>query len=362
MKKNLKSRLLSSFTAISLALSTFSGAVIQPVVGDAAEESVTAGNLFDYTYRSSDPNNFNDYYARINFASADGTSESPSIPDNTYYLLVEAVGEGMGSVGNYYKLFEIGSEGEFDGSYEGNFWSTPAFNVFPMAWGYTGISMKGTLLKNKDTSRSLNPSDAQDLKNCEVVNRIGSYTIGSALDAPNFGANDWYKNTFSIDATSGQKVNVKFYDTNVDGSKTLAPLTNDAPHEHYYVLGVAKKGSDVAGWDIVEIDPEAEEFGGTGIKNEGDIKAINEKEHDLDYCVSITLPPLGVTYYKLKEELPVPKKRRKKKAKSDEEKTVEVTAEEAPAEKKAPAKKAPAKKAPAKKAEPKKEEPTADKE
>ena len=110
---------------------------------------------------------------------------------------------------------------------------------------------------------------------------------------------------------------------------------------------------------------EAEEFGGTGIKNEGDIKAINEKEHDLDYCVAITLPPLGVTYYKLKEELPVPKKRAKKKAKPAEDKTVEVTAEEAPAEKKAEAKpaakKAPAKKAPAKKAAPKKAEPAEDK-
>ncbi len=74
---------------------------------------------------------------------------------------------------------------------------------------------------------------------------------------------------------------------------------------------------------------ESAEFGGTDIKNEGDIKAINEKEHDLDYCIEITLPPLGVTYYKLKEELPVPKKRsKKKKNEPAEDETVEAAAEE----------------------------------
>ena len=57
--------------------------------------------------------------------------------------------------------------------------------------------------------------------------------------------------------------------------------------------------------------------------------AINEKEHDLDYCISITLPPLGVTYYKLKEEKPVPKKRAARKKKALQRSLgVEVAAEE----------------------------------
>lgn len=55
---------------------------------------------------------------------------------------------------------------------------------------------------------------------------------------------------------------------------------------------------------------EKEEFGGCGVANEGEIRANNENCHGLDYSIDITLPPLGVMFFKLKKtlELPKPKK------------------------------------------------------
>ena len=95
---------------------------------------------------------------------------------------------------------------------------------------------------------------------------------------------------------------------------------------------------------------ESEEFGGCGIVNGGEIKAEVVENHGLNYSVELTLPPLGVTYYKLEKELPVPVKKKstskmkaKKKAatkkvkeekaaakKSEDKETVEKKAEEKP--------------------------------
>ena len=90
------------------------------------------------------------------------------------------------------------------------------------------------------------------------------------------------------------------------------------------------------------------EFGGCGFGNSGDIKSNNEENHNLDYSIDITLPPLGVLYIKLKEALPAPPKKVKKKPAAKKEK-----AEKTASEKKAPAKKVD-KKTPPKKVRPKK--------
>lgn len=50
------------------------------------------------------------------------------------------------------------------------------------------------------------------------------------------------------------------------------------------------------------------DFGGCGIGNYGDLKAVDEPKNDLDYSLKLTLPPLGVTYYRLVKKLEAPKK------------------------------------------------------
>ena len=115
-----------------------------------------------------------------------------------------------------------------------------------------------------------------------------------------------------------------------DGSEILCvcnfqPVTREKYRVGVPVYGVYKE----------VFNSEAEEWGGTGIGNPGEIKAKNEKEHELDYHIVLTLPPLGVCYYQLEKKLPAPKKRgRKKKAapKAEEAKAEEAKAEEPKAE------------------------------
>ena len=75
-----------------------------------------------------------------------------------------------------------------------------------------------------------------------------------------------------------------------------------------YKIGVPKYGvyKEV-------LNSEAEEFGGCGIVNEGEIKAQDVVDHELPYSINITLAPLSVIYIELDKELPAPEKPKKKK-------------------------------------------------
>ncbi len=179
------------------------------------------------------------------------------------------------------------------------------------------------------------------------------------LDTPAMHENDYDWNGFRWVALDDyQNSVIAFRRIALDSSEILVVCNFQPVTRENYRVAVPVYG-------IYEevFNSEAAEFGGTDIKNEGDIQAINEKEHDLDYCISITLPPLGVTYYKLKEELPVPKKLFQEEEEEAEAEAVEATAEEAEAEEAPVAEEAPAaeeapvaEEAPAEKAEEPKEE------
>ncbi len=165
-------------------------------------------------------------------------------------------------------------------------------------------------------------------------------------DTPAMHENDYDWNGFQWVALDDyQKSVIAFRRIAEDGSEILCvcnfqPVTREKYRVGVPVYGVYKE----------VFNSEAEEWGGTGIGNPGEIKAKNEKEHELDYHIVLTLPPLGVCYYKLEKELPAPKKRgRKKKAapKAEEPKVEEAKAEEPKAEE-------------AKAEEPKAEEPKAE--
>ncbi len=158
-------------------------------------------------------------------------------------------------------------------------------------------------------------------------------------DTPAMHQNDYDWNGFQWVALDDyQKSVIAFRRIADDGSEILCvcnfqPVTREKYRVGVPVYGVYKE----------VFNSEAEEWGGTGIGNPGEIKAKNEKEHELDYHIVLTLPPLGVCYYKLEKELPAPKKRgRKKKAApkaeeaaaevKEEAKTEEPKAEEAKAE------------------------------
>ncbi len=147
-------------------------------------------------------------------------------------------------------------------------------------------------------------------------------------DTPAMHENDYDWNGFQWVALDDyQNSVIAFRRIAEDGSEILCVCNFQPVTRENYRVGVP-----VYGVYQEVFNSEAEEFGGTGIGNPGDIKAKNEKEHELDYHIVLTLPPLGVCYYKLVKEMPVPKKRGRKKKAETAPKAEEVKAEETKAE------------------------------
>ena len=158
-------------------------------------------------------------------------------------------------------------------------------------------------------------------------------------DTPAMHENDYDWDGFQwIALDDYQNSVISFRRIAYDGSEIICICNFQPVTRENYKIGVPVYGV----YEEV-FNSENTEFGGCGIGNSGDIKALNEEDHNLDYCIDITLPPLGVLYIKLKEALPAPPKKVKKKTTAKKTTT-----------KKAPAKKAPAKKTPPKKVRPKK--------
>ncbi len=162
-------------------------------------------------------------------------------------------------------------------------------------------------------------------------------------DTPAMHENDYDWNGFQwIALDDYQNSVIAFRRIAYDGSEIIAVCNFQPVTREHYLVAVPKYG-------IYEevFNSEATEFGGTGIGNPGDIMAINKKNHDLDYCFELTLPPLGVCFYRLKQELEPPKKRVRKKKEEAEGEAAETVkkAEKKPAAKKTTARKATVKKA-----------------
>lgn len=164
-------------------------------------------------------------------------------------------------------------------------------------------------------------------------------------DIPALHENDYDWNGFQwIALDDYQQSIIAFRRIANDGSEIICVCNFQIVQRDNYVVGVPTYG-------VYEeiFNSEALEFGGCGIRNEGDILAKDKADHDLKYSIEITLPPLGVMYFRLKEKLPAPVKKKttaRKKAALEKAKSDKA--------KKAPAKKAATKKTTAKKAEPKK--------
>lgn len=185
-------------------------------------------------------------------------------------------------------------------------------------------------------------------------------------DTPAMHENDYNWDGFQWIALDDYKNSIiAFRRIAYDGSEIIC-VCNFQPviHENYKI-GVPKNG-------IYEevLNSEASEFGGCGITNSGEIKSKKEPDHELDYSIDITIPPLGVMYFKMIKEIVPAKRNRKKKTEVETPKTTAESkttkaesADEKTAGKKTTAKKSVAKKTAVKKTAPKKiapKKPTAD--
>lgn len=107
-----------------------------------------------------------------------------------------------------------------------------------------------------------------------------------------------------------------------DGSEILVVCNFQPVQRDNYRVGVP-----VAGIYEEVFNSESTEFGGCGVLNSGEIKSKRIKDHQLNNSIEITLPPLGVMYFKLKKKAPAPKKSTSKMAQKKKEAIEKAKAE-----------------------------------
>ena len=128
-------------------------------------------------------------------------------------------------------------------------------------------------------------------------------------DTPAMHENDYDWNGFQWIALDDYKHSIiSFRRIAYDGSEVIVVCNFQPMLRENYKIGVPKFGiyKEV-------LNSEAEEFGGCGIVNEGELKAQDVADHDLPYSINITLAPLSVIYIELEKELPAPEKPKKEK-------------------------------------------------
>ena len=109
---------------------------------------------------------------------------------------------------------------------------------------------------------------------------------------------DW--NGFQwIDCNDNENSVVSFIRKAEDPSDYIVAVCNFTPEvRHDYRIGVPEKGSYI---EVFNSDDEA--FGGSGVKNEGEIKTEDVKWHDRDQSVVLTIPPMATIYLRHKGQL-----------------------------------------------------------
>ena len=109
---------------------------------------------------------------------------------------------------------------------------------------------------------------------------------------------DW--NGFQwIDCNDNENSVVSFIRKAEDPSDYIVAVCNFTPEvRHDYRIGVPEKGSYI---EVFNSDDEA--FGGSGVKNEGEIKTEDVKWHDRDQSILLTVPPMATIYLRHKGQV-----------------------------------------------------------
>ncbi len=108
---------------------------------------------------------------------------------------------------------------------------------------------------------------------------------------------DW--NGFQwIDCNDNENSVISFIRKAEDPNDSLIVICNFTPEvRHGYRVGVPAKGSYV---EVLNTD--AEEFGGSGVRNEGELFTEDVRWHDRNQSIVLTLPPLAVVYLRQKDQ------------------------------------------------------------
>ena len=110
---------------------------------------------------------------------------------------------------------------------------------------------------------------------------------------------DW--NGFEwIDCNDSENSIITFVRKSDNADDFIVVLCNFTPEvRQNYRIGVPKRG------DYVEVfNSDAEEFGGSGVKNEGDLHTEDYGWHEREQSLVVTVPPMATIYLRLKDTLP----------------------------------------------------------
>ncbi|HSB51372.1 MAG TPA: alpha amylase C-terminal domain-containing protein, partial [Dissulfurispiraceae bacterium] len=106
---------------------------------------------------------------------------------------------------------------------------------------------------------------------------------------------DFSKEGFEwIDAADWEMSNISFIRKGGEEDDIILVVCNFTPlPRHNYVVGVPRDGF----WKEI-FNSDAECYGGSGHGNLGGVEASPVKWHGRDYSLTLTLPPLGVLFFK----------------------------------------------------------------
>ncbi|MBQ8966377.1 SpaA isopeptide-forming pilin-related protein, partial [Ruminococcus sp.] len=273
MKKTIGKRIVSGVTALLMAASV---SVSDLNLFSVIEASAEGEGAFSYAGSELGGVSGSNLYAGVSFTDANGKSVGVNIPDNTYYLLVHAVGDdGMGwgafkyeenETKETYKLIEI--------SGNTSYWKSEKFDLLPsiVGWGgfinyATTVSVDGKFIKSANPDQELTINDAVNGWGCTTVDNIEGFKLSEpTLGNVNYFANPWtneVKFTAQYDAaidTKGVNVNVLDYD-----QATPAVIGADSGKDYYVLAGIYSDGSDEDvrfsdpdAWAIAKIDPKSD--------------------------------------------------------------------------------------------------------
>ena len=110
---------------------------------------------------------------------------------------------------------------------------------------------------------------------------------------------DW--NGFEwIDCNDSENSIITFVRKSDNADDFIVVLCNFTPEvRQNYRIGVPKRGDYVEGFNS-----DAEEFGGSGVKNEGDLHTEDYGWHEREQSLVVTVPPMATIYLRLKDTLP----------------------------------------------------------
>ncbi|WP_295152422.1 collagen binding domain-containing protein, partial [uncultured Ruminococcus sp.] len=312
MRKTFGKRLICGLTSTVMA-ATLSLGNITPLnfIGASAA-------TFNYSMPAENGRTANEQCAKIRFVDKFNNSMSVTAPDNTYYLLVHAVGAEPddgdpytnyypdSDGGDHYQLIEIDANGTS--------WTSERFNVIEtrmVAGDSDGgtekemvadtVSIDGTILKNNDPTKELTLADARNRNNCSVAEDIEGFRLTDG----NFSEHTYAENTWEIDthvftATyDGETVPVSISVYDYDGTTPTA-LENSVRSNYYLLTTLTDNYGNKLGWDLSCIDIFGKKNLNVGV---GEFTAFGAPEQKLAYNPEIhklntriyrTVSPSGV--------------------------------------------------------------------